>query len=76
MADNADSAFPAEDMMNDDPGCYSDDDVGPAGGFPQSLASPAKKSATEVDIHSVQIAWSECGTVINSCVNSCVHVLL
>lgn len=52
-ADNADSAFPAEGMMNDDPGCYSDDDMGTGGGFPQSLASPAKKSATEVGMQSV-----------------------
>lgn len=52
VADNADSAFPAEGMMNDDPGCYSDDDMGPAGGgFSQSLASPAKKTATEVCRH-------------------------
>lgn len=55
IANNADSAFPAEDMMNDDPGGYSDDGMGPGEGFPQSLASPAKKSATEVDIHSMQI---------------------
>ena len=55
VADNADSAFPADGMMNDDPGCYSDNDMGPGGGFLQSLASPAKKSTTEVDMHSVQI---------------------
>ena len=64
IADNADCAFPAEGMMNDDPGCYSDDDMGPGGGFPQSLASPAKKSTTEVDMHSVQITPAECDTVV------------
>lgn len=53
VASNADSAFPAEGMMDDDPGCYSDDDVGPGREFPQSLASPAKKSATEVGVYSI-----------------------
>ena len=50
VADNADSAFPAEGMANDDLGCYSDDDMGPTDGLSHSFASPAKKSATEVII--------------------------
>lgn len=43
--DNAESAFPAEGMDNDDLGCYSDDEVGPANEHSHHLASPAGKSA-------------------------------
>ena len=51
IAENADSAYPAEGLDNDDLGCYSDDDVGPANDYSHPLASPAKKSALEVRVH-------------------------
>ena len=51
IAENADSAYPAEGFGNDDLGCYSDDDVGPANDYSHPLASPAKKIAIEVPLN-------------------------
>ena len=50
-ADHADLVFPAEGMVNDDIGCYSDDDMGPANDYSHPIAPPAKKCATEVGHH-------------------------